>query len=140
MILTSNDFDTMWEKIGEKHDKIINCCGIPRDEPIDDIRKKFWNHVAELQKLLKNVDDAKEIAEDKINREPGEAFKRDDESESLLQLSLDIYQDIKGIEEDIHNHYNQYEEYGDEGYGDDWKAVCGRGVECCKKTKKSNCC
>ena len=142
MVLTSNDFHNEWAKIKEKHDKIINCCGIPRDEPINAIRQKFWDHVADLQELLKKVDDAKEISETKImeSLEPDEDFKRDDETESLLQVSLSIYRDIHGIQNHIHNYYNQYEEYGDDdSYGDDWVALCGRGVKCCLKQGKTSC-
>ena len=31
-LLTSSDFHNEWEKIEEKHDKIINCCGNPKTE------------------------------------------------------------------------------------------------------------
>ena len=141
-ILDSNSFNTSWEKIEEKHDKIINCCGMPKNESPDSTRRKFWDNVADLQKLLTNVDEAKETAEVKImeSLEPYEDFTRDAETEGLLQLSLGIYRDIHNMQDHIDRVYPHSEDDSDYAdYPDDWIAVCRRGVECCLKQGKMDC-
>jgi len=141
-ILDSNSFNTSWEKIEEKHDKIINCCGIPKNESPDSTRRKFWDNVAELQKLLTEVDKALEIAEEKImeNLEPYEDFTRDDETEGLLQLSLGIYRDIHNLQDHIDRVYPHSEDDSDfADYPDEWVAVCRLGVKCCLKRGQKVC-
>ncbi len=59
-LLTSNDFHNEWEKIEEKHDKIINCCGIPKLERRWHTREKFSNYETDLQQLLNNIHSVQE--------------------------------------------------------------------------------
>jgi len=138
-LLTSNDFHNEWAKIDEKHDKIINCCGIPKDEPRTDTIGKYRHHESELQNLLDKVDKVRAVAEENIfaSLHPDENFKRDDETESLLQLSLGIQKQIWGIQDDVSRAWQTpYEDYDDsEIYPDDWIPICRREDECCKKTK-----
>ncbi len=70
-----------------------------------------------------------------------EDFKRDDETESLLQLSLGIQKQIWEIQEDVSRAWQTpYEDYDDsEFYPDPWTPICRREDECCKKTKKEAC-
>ena len=142
MILTSNDFHNEWAKIEEKHDKIINCCGVPKLERKYYTREKFSSYETDLQQLLNKVDKVKDIAEEKITNslEPDENFKRDDETQMLLQLSLDIYRDIHSVQQS-RVAVEQYMEYDDwDDFPEDWTPICRREEEGCKKTKKSNCC
>ena len=142
MVLTSNDFHNEWAKIEEKHDKIINCCGVPKLERKYYTREKFSSYETDLQQLLNKVDKVKDIAEEKITNslEPDENFKRDDETQMLLQLSLDIYRDIHSVQQS-RVAVEQYMEYDDwDDFPEDWTPICRREEECCKKTKKSNCC
>ena len=137
-LLTSSDFHNEWEKIGEKHDKIINCCGNPKIERRWDKRNKYSSYETALQQLLNKVDKVKDIAEEKImnNLHPDEKFRRDDETEALLQLSLSIYRDIHSVQEDrVRVEDLMDDEMYDDSFPDDWVALCWREDECCKKTK-----
>ena len=140
-LLTSNDFHNEWEKIEEKHDKIINCCGIPKLERRWHTREKFSSYETDLQQLLNKVDKVKHIAEEKImdSLHPDENFKRDDETESLLQLSLGIYSHIHSVQEDRVG-VEEFMEIDDwDDFPEDWTPICRREEECCKKTKEENC-
>jgi hypothetical protein len=136
-LLTSNDFHNEWEKIGKKHDKIINCCGIPKLERRWHTREKISNYETDLQQLLNKVNEAKHIAEEKImnSLHPYEDFKRDDETEALLQLSHGIYRDVHSVQEDRVGVEEFMEIDDSEIYPDDWIPICRREDECCKKTK-----
>ncbi len=140
-LLTSNDFHNEWEKIEEKHDKIINCCGIPKLERRWHTREKFSSYETDLQQLLNKVDKVKHIAEEKImdSLHPDENFKRDDETESLLQLSLGIYSHIHSVQEDRVG-VEEFMEIDDwDDFPEDWTPSCRREEKCCKKTKEENC-
>ena len=140
-LLTSSDFHNEWEKIEEKHDKIINCCGVPKLERKYYTREKFSSYETDLQQLLNKVDKVKHIAEEKImdSLHPDENFKRDDETESLLQLSLGIYSHIHSVQEDRVG-VEEFMEIDDwDDFPEDWTPICRREEECCKKTKEENC-
>ena len=142
--LTSNDFDNEWDKIEQKHVNIIYCCDLPKLERRDDIRIKFRSYESELQNLLDKVDEAKHIAEMKImdSLHPDENFKRDDEAESLLQLSLGIYRDVHSAQDNINTWVGHWYEDNDDWdqFPDDWIPICRREEDCCiKVNKKSNC-
>ena len=135
-LLTSNDFHNEWEKIGEKHDKIINCCGIPKLERRWHTREKFSNYETALQQLLNKVDEAKHIAEEKImnSLHPDENFRRDDETEALLQLSLGIYADVHSVQESRVGVEEFFEIDDWDDFPKDWTPICRREEECCEKT------
>jgi hypothetical protein len=143
-ILTSKDFDNAWGKIEQKHLDIIYCCDLPKLERRDYIRSKFRRYEGELEGLLKKVDEAKHIAEMKImdNLNPNENFVRDDETNSLLQLSLDIYRDVNGIHDNINTWVGHWYEDNDDWdqFPDNWVATCRREKDCCIKLNKQDSC